>query len=274
VRGPAPEDRAHGEPAPNGADTAAAATVGAAAFALCDTLHELAHVAPTALPTGVDVLSVASVGVGTSSASPVVAIAGPLANLVLAGALVAARRTRWPANRRCFAWLFATTNAFNAAAYLLYSALLASGDWATVLDALAGRALWRPAAGLAGLALYAAAVVASLAVLRALVADAVLSPPQARRYCLAAYGAGGLLLTIAAALNPFDPWLILMSGVATGFGAMVGFVFLPALLERTPEGMAPTIGRARFDRGWVAASGLAALAFVVVLGPGIRLGAG
>ena len=73
-----------------GAGRLAAAGVGAAAVALCDALHELGHVA-TALPLAVPVLTISSVGISTATSSPAVALAGPLVNAVLAGALLVAR---------------------------------------------------------------------------------------------------------------------------------------------------------------------------------------
>jgi hypothetical protein len=253
------------------ADTYRAAAVGAAAYALCDTLHELGHVAATLLPLQVSVLSSSSVGISKTTSSPVVAFAGPLANLLLAGALALARPAVLPSNWRYFAWLFGTVNAFNCTAYLLYSALLGSGDWATVFDSLSPSVVWRPAVGLVGGALYAGAIFASLNVLRALIAEAVISEVQAKRYCLSTYWAGGLLLTAASVLNPISPWLILASGVATGFGAMAGLVLIPVLLKGTHQksGRLKTES-VRFSRTWVLSSSLASLAFVLVLGRGLQ----
>src|SRR6185312_2262264 len=119
-------------------------------------------------------------------------------------------------------------------------------DWATVFDALAPALLWRPAAALAGAALYGAALFASLRVLRTLIADGVVSSATARRWCLTAYWTGGLLLTAAAALNPIGPWLILTSGAATGFGAMAGLALLPALLNEVDGASARQTSAARF----------------------------
>jgi len=253
-----------------GAGTLAAAAVGAAAVALCDALHELGHVA-AALPLGVPVLMISSVGISTATSSPAVALAGPLVNAVLAGALLVARSPALAAESRCVAWLFGTVNLFDCVAYLLYSALLGSGDWATVFAAFSPPLLWRPAVALAGAALYAGAVFGSLRVLRALVADGALSCADARRWCLTAYWAGGLLLTAAAALNPIDAWLILTSGVATGFGAMAGLTFIPSLLKDDDGASARKASAARVGLAWLLVCVAVSLAFVFVLGPGIRL---
>src|SRR4051794_35802825 len=104
------------------ADAYRAAVVGAAAYALCDTLHELAHLAATLLPLQVSVLSISSVAVSTSASHPLVALSGPLANLLLALSLLLASAKVLPSNWRYFAWVFGTVNLFNGIAYLLYSA--------------------------------------------------------------------------------------------------------------------------------------------------------
>ncbi len=244
------------------------------ALALCDTLHELAHVAAALLPVQVSQVAISSVGISTRGSSPLVALAGPLANLLLALFLVFARSPSRSSRARYFAWIFGTSNLFDATAYLLYSALLGSGDWATVFDAALSPHLWRPVIGVAGIAAYAASVLVSLRVLRLLIADGVVTLDQARRYGPVTYWAGGLVLTAAAALNPISPWLILTSGVATGFGAMAGFVLMPALLKQIGDrssGSATPIRR--FGVAWAATGILVATAFVVVLGRGLQFGA-
>ena len=251
-------------------DRLAEAIVGTAAYALCDGLHELAHVAVAKL-LEVSVLTISSVGISTATSSPAVALAGPLANALLAGALLVARSPA-PARWRRFAWLFGTVNLFNCVAYLLYSALLGSGDWAVVFDVLAPAGVWRPVAGLVGAGSYAVAIVASLRVMRSLVADRVTTLAAARRFCRLAYVAGGLLLVAAAALNPISPWLILTSGVATGFGAMAGLVWLPAGLKGPDDERGLRTAKASgFGPAWVLVSSIVSLAFVFGLGPGVRL---
>ena len=252
-------------------DSYSAAVVGAAAFAACDSLHELGHFAAAQLSLQVTVLSISSVAVSTSASSPFVAFAGPLANLLLASTLLLARSAQTSANWRYFAWLFGSLNLFNLTAYLLYSALLDSGDWAVVFNSLGPALLWRPVAGLAGVVLYTGSVFASLSMIRMLIATSALSQAQAKRYCLSAYWAGGSLLVVASALNPISPWLTLTSGVATGFGAMAGLAVIGALLNSTAPERSPLDGQCvHFDRTWIISCIVASLTFVVVLGRGIQ----
>jgi hypothetical protein len=249
------------------------AAVAFLAYALCDLGHEiLGHGLATLLPLGVQAVSVSTVALSTTVSSPIVAAAGPLINLVLAAALLLARTSALSPAGRYFAWLFGSVNAFNATGYLLYSAVFGSGDVAVAFDALASGRIWRPAVAIAGLFLYAGAVYASLAALRTLIHSGVIAERNADRYCMLSYWFGGALLTLGAVFNPVSPWLILSSGAATGFGAMVGLVLLPPLLRRKPSAADPDVGESlRIGRGWRIAGIVAAIVFVGLFGPGIAL---
>jgi hypothetical protein len=238
----------------------------ALAFVLCDLLHELGHLAATKLPLGVRAQAISTIGVTTDGSSAVVAVAGSAVNLFLALSLLVALAS-WPSPAwRWFSWLLGTINLFNAGAYLLYSAILGSGDWAVVLGS-APPALWRTAAGLAGAAAYTASVYASLAVLRRLVACGVVASENAGTYCAMSYWIGGTVLTVGAILNPVSPWLILTSGAATGFGAMAGLIVLPSLLH----GAGSLDESLRIGWTWVAAGAVAVGVFIGVFGPGLVL---
>ena len=248
------------------------AAISVLAYSLCDLLHEYGHLAATRLPLGVRAESISTIGVSTEGSSAVVAAAGPAVNLALAAALVLASASSLPRAWRYFFWLFGTVNLFNAAAYLLYSAILGVGDWAVVLGA-APPALWRPIAGLAGVAAYAASVYGSLVVLRRLVASDVVPRSGVGGYCTTPYWVGGSLLTVAAVLNPVSPWLILTSGAATGFGAMAGLLLLPTRVQPFPLAGESADGPMRIGWGWILAGAGAAAVFVAVFGPGIHVGA-
>src|SRR5262249_7185129 len=162
----------------HGATAAGILAVAALGAVLVDLLHELGHLAATLLPVGVIPLSISTIGVSSRGTSAVVAAAGPATNLLFALCLlVPSARALAPA-WRWFAWLFGTGNLFNATAYLIYSAASGTGDWAVTFGALAPPALWRPLVGVAGCGLYAASVVASERVLRALCASGVVAAPN------------------------------------------------------------------------------------------------
>ena len=248
--------------------------VGLLAYVLCDLLHEAAHAVATLLPLGVRALSISTVAVTTSRSSPVVASAGAVANLALGLTIVLSRVNSVSSPWRYFWWLFGSLNLFNATGYLLYSAVFDSGDMAVVFRAMAAAAIWRPLVGLAGLATYAGAVYISLLGLRRLLGSGAVSPSSAEQCCMLPYWSGGLLLSAGAALNPQSPWLILTSGAAVGFGAMVGLVFLPRLLRFLPQAIQEQHEPLGITWAWVLSGITAAIVFVAVFGPGVRLTGG
>jgi len=70
-----------------------------------------------------------------------------------------------------------------------------------------------------------------------------------------------------------SPWLIVTSGLATGFGAMAGLLVLPRLLERRGPATAPPAGATlQVSPGWIGAGALAGAVFIGVFGPGVGLG--
>lgn len=240
------------------------------AYACCDLLHEAGHALAAQLPLGVIASSISTVAVTTSRSSPVVAGAGSLVNLALSLGLLLSFSDHLSPTVRYFFWLLGSIDLFNATGYLLYSGASGSGDMAVTLGALAAPRYWRPLAVIVGMGLYAAAVQASSAGLRSLVLAKALPTSQVRTCCLVSYWSGGLLLIAGAALNPTSHWLILTSGAAVGFGAMIGLILLPRLLARkVPAATAsPTL---QPGRGWLLGGALAAAVFVAVFGPGISL---
>jgi hypothetical protein len=249
------------------------AAVTSVAYVLCDLLHEFGHATATLLPLGVRALSISTIGLSTSSSSAVVAAAGPLVNVALSLTLFLAASSALSSAWRYFAWLFGTVNLFNATAYFLYSAVLGSGDWAVVFNALASPSLWRPAVGLAGLGLYAGSIYASLLALRRLVAAGIIAESNVDRYCTSSYWLGGALITAGAVFNPENPWFILTSGAATGLAAMIGLLLLPPLLLRSSSNGGSMQESLRIGWVWVVAGAVAAVVFIGVFGPGVRLAA-
>jgi len=249
------------------------AAVTCLAYVVPDLLHELAHAAATLLPLGVTAVSISTIGLSSTGSSAVVALAGPLANVVLSVTMALAFASAMSPSWRFFGWLFGTVNLFNATIYPFYSALLGSGDWAVVLNALAQPWLWRPAAGIAGLGLYVASIYLSMTALRRLVAAGIVAEANVDPYCTGAYWIGGALITAGAVFNPISPWFILTSGAAAGFGAMLGLFALPPLLRRRGADAGPTRESLRINWAWTLAGVAAAAIFLGIFGPGLRLAA-
>jgi len=253
------------------ADWRGLVAAGAIAAILCDLLHEFAHAAATLLPLGVSTLSISTIGTTTTGSSPLVALAGPLANLLLSSTLLLAGASRQRPALRYFAWLFGTVNLFNAVAYLGYSAALGSGDWALVFDAIAAPATWRPIVGAAGLLLYALSIGISARVLRSWCGSTGVDPRHAGALCYVPYWTGAIVLVAGSLPNPAGHIYILTSGAATGLGAMAGLVLVPKLLARDHAGAAGAAQPLRLGRAWMASATALGLVFILAFGPGISI---
>jgi hypothetical protein len=241
------------------------------AIELSDLLHECAHAAATLLPLGVKAISISTIGLSSTGSSTLVAAAGPLFNLVLALSLLMASAPSLPQAWRYFGWYFGTINLFSATAYLLYSAVLGSGDIAVVFNALAHPLLWRPVIAIAGLALYALSIRVSCAILRRLCSTGVIAASNVDAYCTMSYWVGGPVLMIAAIFNPVSPWFILTSGAAAGFGAMLGLLALPVLISREPPVAEPPVETLQIGWPWFAAAIASTAVFIGLFGPGLAL---
>ncbi|MET0550734.1 MAG: hypothetical protein ABW002_15845 [Xanthomonas sp.] len=241
--------------------------VAALAAVLGDVGHELAHTAVAAATPGVQLLRLSTVGLSTLGSSPWIALAGPAFNLCAALTLVAARWRALSPAWRYFAWVFGSFNLFNALAYPVYSAVLGSGDWATVFAGVASGMVWRVPLGLFGAMGYAATIHAVGATLAALCADGLMDGEAALRACRLSYLGFAGVLVLGAVFNPVGWMLVLTSGVATGFLAMAGML-------RVAVPSAPLVVPARLQpgRAWCVAGVVASVLFVAVMGPGIELG--
>lgn len=244
------------------------------AYAACDMTHEVMGHGVACLLTGVRPLSLSTVALQTSVGNRVVAAAGSIAN-VIAGtlALIAfLRETTWGPGR-FFLWLFAATNLLNGTGYLLFSGVLGIGDWAVVIAQLEPHMAWRGLLAVTGALLYGASIRSVAAAATQVVRDGLVDRREIQRLVFPAYVAGGLLLVAGSALNSIGPSLILTSGVSAGFGAMAGLALVPRIVERrTADSQALSAAPPLpFHVGWVTGGALLALAFIFVLGRGVRL---
>jgi hypothetical protein len=215
----------------------------------------------------------------SSFAVKVISAAGSIANLaagVLAILLLRRNREEGPGTRWFFLWLFATVNLLQAAGYPLYSGLGNIGDWAVVVAQLRPVWLWRILLTVFGA--YAYWAVTRWAMGR-LGQHLSASPPgrvaEAYRYTLVPYVTGGLLSVAAGLLDPGGLVVVLISGVAASLGGTSALAWGPQLLHDPRLGIPTDIQlRVTRDMRWIVVAALVAIAFVLVLGPGIPRGAG
>jgi hypothetical protein len=248
-----------------------AAALGAMAYIADDLTHEaLGHGVMSLLVTGATPVSLSTVGLSTTGSSRLVALAGPLLNLLVGstGAYIFKKRGGFGPGSY-FLWLFTALNLFNGFGYAMYSSILNFGDLTVVTARWEPQWLYRlllvvvGALGyFLGLRLACRTLADRLTLMNVPRSDVV-------RLTLPAYLTGGTLFLAGAALNPIRS-LVLLSGVSSGFFCMFGLLLIPAYATK----LMPASGtNTALTRSWVyivAALGLSAI-FVLVLGPGIRL---
>jgi hypothetical protein len=249
--------------------------VAVVAYAADDMIHEvLGHGLTALFVHGVKIVSVSTVALQTAGASRLVAANGTIANL-LAGliALGFLRRGTDLTAARYFLWLFGAVNLMNGMGYFLFSGLFGIGDWAVVIAGLQPPLAWRLGMSVIGLAGYIAVVYLAARAMHRLLGNSS-NHSEVRRLVVPAYIAGGLLLVIAAALNPISPKLILLSGASVGFGAMAGLLFVPNIVEQHIAAAGGEIRSLPMNRRWLLLGLIVGGAFIAVLGRGIHFSTG
>jgi hypothetical protein len=246
-------------------------SIAVVAYAAADVAHELLGHAIVAALYGVKVLSISSVALQTAQSNRAVAAAGTMVNIV-AGAIVfalIARKPRFSGGRYCL-WLFGFVSLMNCE-YLVFSGVLDSGDWAVVIAGLNPAWAWRLGIAAAGVILYAAAIQLAARTAIRWVAAGDISIDDLRRLTAASYVTGGILLVLASALNPIGLQLVAISGVGASFGLTWGLLLVPRIVASHTSARPATTKALAFQPSWVAAALVIGVAFVCVLGPGIRL---
>jgi hypothetical protein len=102
--------------------------------------------------------------------------------------------------------------------------------------------------------------------------DAKIRVRRARRLTVTSYLTAGILACVAGSLNPVGPLLILISAAAASFGGNSGLAWMWNLLN------GPRIPSSEFQmseiersREWIIAAVVLGIAFIMGLGPGVRL---
>jgi hypothetical protein len=195
-----------------------------------------------------------------------VAAGGTLVNLAAGiGALIAERVAGGHANRRYFLWLVAALNLFPGAGYFMYSGVFGFGDWQEVIEGWPHHAWWRIGMTLFGGALY---VFVAL-VLAVKVRPFVRARGEYNKIGRMPYLVACLFSCAAGALDPLGLKLFLVSTVPAAFGGSSGMLWLDGLMPDAKPGEGLVVKRA--PAWWVAAA-VFGVAYIVILGRGIKLG--
>lgn len=261
-------------------DPLTVAAIGLTVGALADVIHEgLGHGGACLLVGGKPTLLTSMNFEWDESGCPrwasrVVAAGGTIANL-LAGALALAmlRRPRCAVHAHYFLWLFAAVNLYVGTGYFLFSGMSNIGDWANVIAGLPGHWVWRASLAVLGGASYFLCVRMMVAKVTPLTGgDPALRYRAANLLMVIPYCACAVMAVIAGALNPQAKALLLISAIAASLGGTSGLAWGPQLL-RDPHWLASSTTPAPIPRhwGWIVVGLLAAIAFVLILGPGLKL---
>ena len=189
---------------------------------------------------------------------------GTLVNLLVGVlALLASRRAK-DGNARYFLWLLAAFNLLPGAGYFLFSGIFNIGDWAEVVRGLPHVGLVRVAMTILGAALYVGCVRALAIAVRPFV-------EEERTYNTVGrlpYYAACLFECAAGVFDPLGWRLFLLSTVPAAFGGSSGFMWADSLMPREAPKQPLWV---RESRAWQMAAVVLGLAYILVLGRGIKL---
>ena len=257
------------------ADALTVAGIAIVAYVLATVLHEGAGHGGACLLVGGKALVVSTVYMECSADTRLVTAGGTIMN-VIAGAVcfalgrVAARTSPF---LKYFLWLSMTVNLFLAAGYLAFSGIDGFGDWALFIRGFNPQWAWRAGMTIVGAATYLLVAWLSLLELRPLIgSDPERRFVRAKRLSNIPYVTGGILACVAGALNPQGWILVALSAAASTFGGTSGLLWMIAWLKggRIPLGAEPEPEPIRRSWPCIATAAILAVAFIVVLGPGVR----
>jgi hypothetical protein len=246
------------------------------AYMLGSLLHEGAGHGGACLLSGGRPLAMSSVYFECSADTRLVDAGGTLMNFIAAavffalGRLTSRDHPRW----KYFFWIAMTINLFTATGYFLFSGIGGFGDWGAFIAGFRAQWLWRAGMTVLGAAGYLLAARISLLELRSLIgSDREQRNRRAVRLSMIPYFSGGILMCLAGALNPQGAMLILISAAASTFGGTSGLLWDTRWLRSAtiiPCGPPAEALPIRKSWTWIAAACAAEVAFIFVVGPGIR----
>ena len=257
-------------------DTLTVGSIGILAYMLGNVLHEGVGHGGACLLVGAKPLALSSVYFECSPDSRLVIAGGTLMNLLAGSVFFALGRFigRSYPRLKYFFWISMTVNLFTGTGYFLFSGIGGIGDWGAFIQGLGPQWLWRMGLTIFGAATYLLAARISLLELRPLIGSNKEQRYQrAVRLSAIPYFAGGILMCIAGALNPQGMILILISAAASTFGGTSGLLWSTVWLNRgtlIPYG--PPAEPMPIHKSWplIVAACAIAIAFIAVLGPGVR----
>jgi hypothetical protein len=252
-------------------------SIGVFAYMLGNVLHEAIGHGGACLLIGAKPLVLSSVDFECSLDSRLVMAGGTLVNLLAGAAFFVLGRLTGVRHPRLkyFFWIAMAVNFLTATGYFLFSGVGGIGDWGAFIQGLGPQWLWRIGLTIFGAITYLMAARINLLEVRPLIGSAKAQRNRrAVRLSVIPYFAGGILMCVAGALNPKGMILILISAAASTFGGTSGLVWTTDWLNRgmlIPYG--PPAEAIPIRKSWplILAASAAAITFICVLGPSVRL---
>lgn len=230
------------------------AAIAIVATVITNFIHEGLGHGGMCLATGGHPLALSTVHFECSAETRLVAAGGTIANLIFGTLfLVAARAIQQATHWRYFFWLLMTFNLFEAGGYFLFSGIGNIGDWTAVVAGWQPNWTWRVGLVTLGTITYFFLFVPlCLRELRPFMGnDANIRVRRAHQLTVVPYLTSGILSSVAGALNPVSPLLILISAAAASFGGHSGLAWMsaasmirasPAVNCKCPKSNAPGNG--------------------------------
>lgn len=254
------------EPSPHDLRTVAAMAVIASAAATF--LHEAVGHGLTAWVRGDIPTELTSNHLSSVRTDHWVEAGGTLVNLAVGAiALLLSRSRGERALSRYFLWLLAALNLLPGAGYFLFSGVLGVGDWQAVISDSSHQTALRIVMASGGTLLYIAAV----RLLAVAVKPFVSKRKMYNRVGRWPYFVAGLFSCLAGFFDPMGLPLLIQSTVPAAFGGSSGLLWADSLLPGEDSKLRLTAGRSPL---WWGAAIIAGLAYVAILGPGIRFAPG
>jgi hypothetical protein len=236
------------------------------ATAIATLLHEGLGHGVVAWLRGDGVTELTSNHLSTVRADHWVEAGGTLVNLFVGSvALWCSRAAGDRANLRYFLWIFGAANLLPGAGYFLFSGVLGVGDWEAVISGLPYQAALRIAMSVFGLWLYLLVVRKLAVAVRPFVPDEA-AYNVVGRY---AYYAACIFDCAAGALDPLGLKLFFLSTVPAAFGGLSGLMFADSRLPKERAARELMVER---QPAWWFAAGVIGIAYIAILGRGIRFG--
>jgi hypothetical protein len=248
--------------------------LGVLAFILADTTHEaLGHGLATLAVGGTPVLLTSGYFSTSGNYSRWIPAGGGIANVTFGLlALVCTRMARKSAPALLYFLILLTAfNLLFAAAYPFYSGVALFGDWASVIAGLRRAWVWRTLLVIGIVSLYWLFLLWLAIAIRPFsgVSDRA-NFDRLHRITVIPFVSALVIACIAGAFNPLG-WIIVLTAAAPAAAASFGITqldhFRTAQISDPGSQLAGPIPR---SPAWFAAAALAAIFFVVFLGPGIH----